>query len=101
MNAGFARRFNLGPNPIGKRMYLGAGGPLDTEIVGLVEDARYSQLKDPAPAQFFIPYRQQDPATGTLNFYVRSSVPAERIVSMIPATVARIDRALPVRTFGR
>ena len=95
VNESFARRFNLWRNPIGKRMYLGAGRPPDTEIVGFVQDAKYSQLKAPPPPQFFIPYRQVDPP-GTLNFYVRSTVPAERIVSTIPPIVARVDGTLPV-----
>jgi predicted permease len=96
VNEAFVRRFNLGANPIGKRMSLGAGGRLDTEIVGLVKDASYSLLKDVAPSQFYLPYRQQTPAAGELNFYVRSSVPPERIVSMIRPLVARIDGTLPV-----
>lgn len=96
VNEAFVRRFNLGASPIGKRIHLGAGGPLDIEIVGLVKDASYSQLKDPPPSQFFLPYRQQAPPAGELNFYVRSSVPPERIVSMIRPLVARIDGTLPV-----
>jgi predicted permease len=97
INEAFARRFNLESNPIGKRMYLGAGRPPDTEIIGLVQDAKYSQLKDPPPAQFFVPYRQQAPAPGDLNFYVRSNVPAERIVALIPALAARVDATLAVK----
>jgi predicted permease len=96
VNEAFARRFNLGANPIGSRMQLGAGGPLDVDIVGLVKDASYSHLKDPAPSQFFLPYRQQAPPAGELNFYVRSNVPPERIVSMVRPLVARIDGTLPV-----
>jgi predicted permease len=96
VNEAFARRFNLGAGPIGKRMHMGAGGPLDIEIVGLVKDASYSHLKDPAPSQFFLPHRQQAPPAGELNFYVRSNVPPERIVSMIRPLVARIDGTLPV-----
>jgi len=45
---------------------------------------------------FFLPYRQQTPAAGELNVYVRSNVPPERIVSMIRPLVARIDGTLPV-----
>src|SRR5262249_483835 len=96
VNEAFVQRFNLGARPIGKRISLGAGVPLDTEIVGLVKDASYSQLKDVAPSQFYLSYRQQTPAAGELNFYVRSNVPPEQIVSMIRPLVARIDAALPV-----
>lgn len=97
VNEGFARKFNLGRNPVGKRMGLGAGRSvrLDIEIVGLVRDARYSQIKEPPPPQYFLSYRQEE-RFGALNFYVRSSLPADRLVSMIPPVVARVDGMLPV-----
>ena len=43
-------------------MALGAGDnkPLDIEIVGLVRDAKYSDVREPPPAQFVMPYRQAD-----------------------------------------
>ena len=41
------------------------------EIVGVVADAKYSEVKDAPPPQFFVPYRQ-DETLGFLNFYVRT-----------------------------
>jgi len=36
----------------------GRNSPLTMEIVGLMRDAKYSQVKDTIPPLFFAPYRQ-------------------------------------------
>ncbi len=96
VNEAFARKFNLGRDAVGRR--LGRGGldvELDTEVVGLVADARYSRVKWPAPPLLYVPYRQED-AVGALAFYARSSLPPEGMLRTIPALVAGVDPNLPV-----
>jgi len=96
VNEAFARKFNLGRDAVGRR--LGRGGldvELDTEIVGLVADTRYSRVKWPAPPLLHVPYRQED-AVGTLAFYARSSLPPEGMLRTVPALVAGVDPNLPV-----
>jgi predicted permease len=44
VNEAFARKFGLGRDAVGKRMEVGAGGELDIEIVGLAQDAKYSEV---------------------------------------------------------
>jgi predicted permease len=97
VNEEFARKFNLGRNAIGKRMNNGAGraGNLDTEIVGLVKNAKYSDVKDPVPPLFFRPYRQND-RIGRMTFYVRTGVDPAQIAGSIPKIVAGLDANLPV-----
>ncbi len=95
VNEAFARKFNLGGDPIGKRMRPGAGRPPDIEIVGFVRDARYSQPKDQPAPQFFLPYRQEEPV-GALNFYVKSAEPPERLVSTMRTAIGGIDPTVPV-----
>jgi ABC-type antimicrobial peptide transport system permease subunit len=76
-------------------MALGRGNrSLDIEIVGLVRDAKYSEVKDPPPAQFYLPYRQAD--VGSLTFYVRGGTDTRPLVSMIPSVVRRLDANLPI-----
>jgi predicted permease len=95
VNESFARKFKLGTNPIGVRMATGAGNvPLDIEIVGLVRDAKYSDVKEPAPPQFYLPYRQG--AFGSLTIYARTSTDARQLRSVITGIVARADPNLPV-----
>ena len=96
VNEAFARKFSLGRDAVGRR--LGRGGidvELDTEIVGLVADTRYSHVKLPAPPLLHVPYRQED-SVGTLAFYARGSLPPEGMLRTIPAIVAGVDPNLPV-----
>ena len=96
VNEAFARKFSLGRDAVGRR--LGRGGldvELDTEIIGLVADTRYSHVKSPAPPLLYVPYRQEDPV-GTLAFYARSTLPPEGMLRTLPALVAGVDPNLPV-----
>ncbi|MPZ21672.1 MAG: FtsX-like permease family protein [Luteitalea sp.] len=97
VNQAFARNFNLGTEAVGTRMATGAGYPLDIEIVGLVQDAKYSEVKGEVPPQFFLPYRQ-DEELGAITFYLRTAVDPEQLLSAIPRTVAQLDPHLPVES---
>src|SRR5262249_29170135 len=59
VNQTFARKFGLGNDAVGKSMGWAPGegyrSALDTTIVGVVEDAKYSEVKQAAPPQFFVP----------------------------------------------
>ncbi len=97
VNEAFAKKFNLGRDAVGKRIGSGTGSSsaLDTEIVGLVQDAKYSEVKDQVPPLFFRPYRQDD-KLGSLNFFVRTSLPPDDFLANVPKVLARLDPDLPV-----
>lgn len=103
VNEAFGRKFNFGANVIGKRLAIGAGGnrPLDIEIVGLVRDAKYSEIKEPPPPQLVMAYRQPDApgrqgAVGPLTFYARTTSDTGALLGAIPPLVARLDANLPI-----
>jgi predicted permease len=97
VNEEFARKFNLGRDAVGKRMGSGrgSGSELDTEIVGLARDAKYSDVKDAVPPLFFRPYRQDD-QVGSVTFYVRTGLAPEQMLQNINRVVAGVDPNLPV-----
>ncbi len=96
VNEAFAKKFNLERNVLGKRMGNdGRNSPLTMEIVGLMRDAKYSQVKDTIPPLFFAPYRQ-DERIGSINFYVRTAGNPEPFMVNIPKAIARLDANLPV-----
>jgi predicted permease len=96
VNQAFAKKFNLGRDAVGKRMSnKGSNTPLTMEIVGMVKNAKYSDVKREIPPLFFIPYRQ-DETIGQINFYVRTATEPERFLSTIPKLLARLDANLPV-----
>jgi predicted permease len=96
VNEAFARKFNLGREAVGKRFKEGGGqGELDIEIVGLMQNAKYSEVKAEIPPVYFRPYRQIE-RIGAIYYYVRTSLAPEQLLSTIPKTVAAIDPNLPV-----
>jgi predicted permease len=96
VNESFAKKFGLGANAVGKLM--GEGDSLNRVIVGLVKDSRYSGVKQEMRPVYFLPYKQ-DTTVGSLWFYVRSTVPPKTLMPEIRATMARIDRNLPIEGF--
>ena len=60
VNRAFARRFFAGENPIGKRFgRAGPGSSSQIEIVGLIGDAKYGDLREEPQPMFYTPLFQQ------------------------------------------
>jgi len=95
VNEQFTRKFKLGRNAIGKHFKQGGPKSPDVEIVGVVKDAKYSDVKDAIPPQFFTPYRQGE-TLGFLTYYVRTALAPEQFLATIPKVLARLDPNLPV-----
>ena len=95
VNETFARKFALGADAVGKRMATGSGDELDIEIIGLLKDAKYHQVKDEVPPQFFLA-RHQNEDLGFMNFYVRTSLDPAQVLAAVPGVVASLDANLPV-----
>ena len=95
VNEAFARKFNLGRDVVGKRMSTGRAEELTIQIVGLVKDAKYNEVKDEVPPMFFTPY-QQDSTVGAMTFYVRSSASPQQLLRTVPGIIKQLDGNLPV-----
>jgi predicted permease len=97
VNETFARRFALGSNPVGKRMATSSSDtvPLNIEIVGLVRDMKYSNVKGEIPPVYFIPNRQQGNVS-SMYFYVRTASNPSGMLRAMRSVVQRLDPMLPV-----
>ncbi len=96
VNEAFAKKFNLGIDAVGRRMgNEGGTGPLTMEIVGIVKNSKYSEVKREIPPLFFKPYRQDD-RLGFITFYVLTASDPESMAKTIQKTIARLDANLPV-----
>jgi predicted permease len=99
VNRTFAGKFGLGNDAVGKLMGWAPGqgyrSALDTTIIGVVEDAKYSDVKQAVPPQFFVPYRQ-DTGLGGMHVYVRASGDVAQAASAVAAVVKRLDPNLPI-----
>ncbi|MDB4916915.1 MAG: putative rane protein [Gemmatimonadetes bacterium] len=97
VNEAFAKKFNMGNDVVGKYIGDDNNDSLNIQIVGLVRNVKYSQVKDSVSAVYYKPWRQ-DAARGSLFFYVRSSQEPERLINALRTTMKRIDPNLPVET---
>ena len=73
-------------------------GPLDMEIVAVVRNAKYSQVKADPPPQLFM-QRERAPFLGAMTFYLRSDLPTGAVRTAVEQVVARLDSALPLMDF--
>jgi predicted permease len=95
VNEAFVKKFGLGRDAVGKLMAPRQTDSLDVEIVGVVRDAKYSDVKEPVPPVFYRPYRQGDAPVG-LSFFARTSGDPARMLSSISPVIARLDPNLPI-----
>ncbi len=97
VNETFAKKFGLGRDAVGKLMGDRGNDSLDIQIVGLIRDAKYSDVKDEIPPQFFSP-TLQDTTAGFMTFYVRSARAGggEQLLRSIPGVIKKLDPNLPV-----
>ena len=94
VNQAFVRKFNLGQDAVGKFVSTRAADSLTIQVVGVVPDIKYSEVKLPVPPVFYTPWRQDTRVPG-VNFYVRSAQP-EAMVRAIRTALRAIDPGLPV-----
>jgi putative ABC transport system permease protein len=94
VNEAFARYYLRGRPVIGQRFSRVEGHetPEPQEVIGLVSDAKYGDLREPAPPTIFVPARGLDGQT----LEVRSSLPVAPMVSAVNAVAARVYPSLRV-----
>ena len=96
VNEAFVRMLGLGRDVVGRRMGQGGRGTaLDMEIVGVVADAGYDNVKSQDQPIHYLPSRQRA-GLGSLTFYVRTARPPDGFLRMVPALMAELDPNLPV-----
>ena len=96
VNGAFARQFFGGLVPIGKRVGLCSSqscGPSATRtmvVVGIVEDAKYSDLRQPAPPILYLPFAQGEQHLGEIQ--VRTAGDASTRAASRAAAMAAMNR---------
>jgi predicted permease len=95
VNEEFAKKFKMGKEVVGKFMGDGDDDSLNIQIVGLVKNVKYSQVKDSIPPVYYRPWRQ-DARSGSMFFYVKTALPPEQILGTLRATMKRIDPSIPI-----
>jgi len=96
VNEAFVRTYIGTENPIGRQLFYRARpGPLaPVEIVGVVADTKYADLKGAMPATIYVPFDQNSWSEAT--YVVRAQGNPEALVPSIRAAVRAVDPNLPV-----
>ena len=94
VNQSFARKFNLGDNPVGRRLV--AGPAITIEIVGVVADAKHESVKGDVPPLVYFTRRQRAGVFQTMWVYVRGAVDADALKAMIPRVIAELAPNVPL-----
>src|SRR5262249_46484881 len=93
INAGLARRYFGDENPLGRRITL--ENYKDLEIIGLVADAKYRNLREAPPPTAYIPYSQYNPTTQR-TLCVRAAGNPMDVIAAIRRQAQSLDPNLPV-----
>jgi predicted permease len=87
VNEAMVRHYFHGADPLGKRFAWWHADPKDIEIVGVVKDAKYDNLKQDSPRLVYLPVQQQ--GSGPFFVQIRGTTRNERQ----PATLLQDCRA--------
>ena len=97
VNQSFARRFGLGSDPTGKRLRREAtpfNPELVFEVVGLVKDTKYYNLREEFRPIAFLAITQDSEPDPWTRVVIRSDAPLSGLVPGIRRTVSEVDPAI-------
>ena len=99
INESFARQYFPGRNPIGQRFGLlndeAPVSPEDIEVVGLIPDKKYRDLRETPPAQAYFPSFEDDHYRFT-NIYLRTQGDPRQIENALRERMRQFDPHVPV-----
>jgi predicted permease len=97
INEKFARKYLEGRNPIGMHLGFGSdpGTPTEMEIIGVVKDIKYTNLRDEIPVQAFVPYMGSR-FVDNMTVYLRTRGEPNQLMTSIRAKVREMDANLPI-----
>jgi predicted permease len=97
INERFAKKYFPNANPLGRHVGMGnnPGTKTDIEIVGVVKDTKYENMRLEAPYELYRPYRQVEFVTG-MNLYVRTHGDPANLFPAMRQMVRELDSNVPV-----
>ncbi len=97
INESFAKKYFAGRNPIGLHVGFGSdpGTKTDMQVIGVVKDIKYTNLRDEIPVQAFIPYLAGQ-HVGGMTVYVRTSLDPKQLMSIVRRKVQALDSTVPL-----
>jgi predicted permease len=96
VNEKFAKQYLHG-DALGRHLGLGGdpGTKLDIEIIGVVRDSKYENMRDEMPIEVFTPYFQRQ-YVNSMSVYVRTARAPEEIFPAVRGLINRLDPNVPI-----
>jgi predicted permease len=97
INESFAKKYFPGRSPLGLHLGFGSdpGTRADMEIIGVVKDIKYTNLRDEIPVQAYIPYLAS-PYVGGMTVYLRTTLDPRQLMGTVRRQVRDLDPNIPV-----
>jgi predicted permease len=95
VNESIVRRYFNGRMPIGRRIAIDASSPPDIEIVGVMKDAKYTNVRDDINPQVFL-NDDQNPEIQSIHVYLKSALPPDALYALARRTVKDLDGTVPI-----
>lgn len=84
-------------DPLGKILRFGSDAkPRDFQIVGVVGDAKYNDLRKAPPSTAYFSYLQSLDVASFMTFQVRTRTDPEAIIAALRSEVAEVDANIPI-----
>jgi predicted permease len=97
INESFAKKYFPGRSPLGLHLGFGSdpGTKTDMEIIGVVKDIKYTNLRDEIPVQAYVPYLASS-FVGGMTVYLRTTLDPKQIIGAVRRKVRDLDANIPV-----
>jgi predicted permease len=96
VNETFARAFLGNDDPLGKRFGFSPENSDKIEIVGVVKDAKYNDLREEMLRTFYIPYKQDPSAWRETTFQIRTGADPASLIASVRQAAREVDANLPL-----
>jgi predicted permease len=97
VNQKFARRYFANASPLGRHVGMGMdpGTKTDIEIIGVVGDTKYEDMREEVPYELYIPYIQANFVDG-MAAYVRTRSDPANLFPTLRQAVREVDASVPM-----
>jgi len=97
VNQTFVKTYFGDANPLGREFYFTADKTASIEIVGVVRDSKYADVREEKQRFVFCPYAQHYvPGMGPLTYYVRTAQEPASLGPVLRQVVREADPSLPI-----
>jgi predicted permease len=97
INETTARYFFGSANPIGKRIGFGRDSKPDIEIIGVIKDGKYRNVREATWRTIYVPLAQaSERSLGQMTLHVRAGGDISSVAGGVRAVLAELDPNLPI-----